>query len=324
MPVMTYLEAIKDGIRHEMRRDPNVFVIGEDVGGYGGAFKVTQGLIDEFGEDRVMDTPLAETGFVGAAIGAAYMGFRPVVEMQFIDFIACAFNQITNMAAKSHYRWGQQCPLVIRGPSGGGVSGGPYHSQSPESYFVHTAGLKVVMPATAADAKGLIIASIRDNNPVIYLEHKFLYRRVKDDVPGGEFVVPLGKARLAREGRHISVITWGAMVHTALDAAGQLEKDGVSLEIIDLRSLVPWDKEMVLASVKKTGKVIVLHEAPHTGGFGGEVSSYITEHAFSWLDGPVRRISALDTPAPYSPPLEQAYLPQAHDIVRVSRELAAF
>jgi 2-oxoisovalerate dehydrogenase E1 component beta subunit len=322
--VVTYLEAIRQGIVEEMERDPSVFVLGEDVGAYGGAFKVTEGLLEQFGEERVIDTPISESAIVGAAIGAALMGMRPIAEMQFADFISCAFDQITNFAAKCRYRWGAGVPLVIRGPSGGGVHGGPFHSQNPEMHYVHTPGLKVVAPSTAYDAKGLIKAAIRDEDPVVYFEHKFLYRRIKEELPDGDFIVPIGKADVKREGSDVSVLTYGAMVHRALEAAVALAKDGIELEVVDLRTLLPLDKERVLESVKKTSKVILLHEDTRTGGIAGELAAVIAEEAFEYLDGPIMRITAPDTPVPYSPPLEEFFLPKAADIIRVARQLAAY
>ncbi len=321
MGLTTYVEAIKQGIREEMSADDRVFVLGEDVAVYGGAFKVTAGLLKEFGEDRVIDTPISESAIVAAAIGASMMGMRPIAEMQFADFISCAFDQITNFAAKCRYRWGAGVPIVVRGPSGGGIHGGPFHSQNPEMYFVHTPGLKVVCPATAYDAKGLIKAAIRDPDPVIYFEHKYLYRRIKEELPAEDYIVPLGEAAVRRAGSDISVITYGAMVFVAMDAAKELEKEGIDLEVIDLRSLMPWDREKVLESVKKTSKVILLHEDTRTGGFAGEMAAVIAEDAFEYLDGPIRRITAPDTPVPYSPPLEEFFLPQVSDVVRVAREL---
>src|SRR5262245_2266283 len=307
-----------------MERDESVFILGEDVGIYGGAFKVTAGMLEKFGELRVIDTPISESAIVGAAIGAAMMGMRPIAEMQFADFIACAFDQITNFAAKCRYRWGAGVPIVIRGPSGGGVHGGPFHSQNPEMHFVHTPGLKVVCPATAYDAKGLIKAAIRDPDPVIYFEHKFLYRRIKEELPSDDFVVPIGQAVTRRRGRDISVITYGAMVYTALDAAKELEKEGIDLEVLDLRSLLPFDKEAVLESVKKTNKAILLHEDTQIGGFAGELAAIISEEAFEYLDGPLRRITAPNTPVPYSPPLEEFFLPKFTDVVRVASESHAY
>lgn len=321
MPTLTYLEAIRSGIWEEMERDPTVFCIGEDIGIYGGAFKVTEGFIDRFGPERVIDTPIAESAIVGAAFGAALTGLRPVAEFQFMDFLPCAFNQITNMVAKAHYRWNAPAPLVIRGPSGGGVHGGPFHSQNPEAYFTHTPGLKVVCPATAYDAKGLIKSAIRDNNPVIFFEHKFLYRRIKETLPDGEYTVPLGKARVAREGRDLSVITYAAMVHVALEAAEILAKESIELEIIDLRTLLPLDREAIAETVKRTNKVIILHEDVKTGGIAGEVAAIINEEAFDELDGPIVRIASQDTPVPFSPPLEDAFMPKVADLVREARKL---
>ena len=324
MAAVTYLEAIRQGIWEEMERDSSVFVLGEDVGLYGGAFKLTEGMLERFGEDRVVDTPISESAIVGAAIGAALMGMRPIAEMQFADFISCAFDQITNFAAKCRYRWGAGVPLVIRGPSGGGIHGGPYHSQNPEMHYVHTPGLKVVAPSTVYDAKGLIKAAIRDEDPVIYFEHKFLYRRLKEELPEGDWTVPIGKADIKRAGSDISVITYGAMVHLALEAAATLANDGIELEVVDLRTLVPLDKERILDSVKKTNKVILLHEDVRTGGMAGELAAIISEEAFEYLDGPIMRITAPDTPVPYSPPLEEFFLPKTSDIIRVARQLAAY
>jgi 2-oxoisovalerate dehydrogenase E1 component beta subunit len=324
MALTTYVEAIRQGIWEEMERDESVFVIGEDVGIYGGAFKVTDGMLEKFGESRVVDTPISESGIVGAAIGAALMGMRPVAEMQFADFISCGFDQITNFAAKCRYRWGAPVPMVIRGPSGGGIHGGPFHSQNPEMYFVHTPGLKVVCPSTAYDAKGLIKSAIRDNDPVLFFEHKFLYRRIKEELPAQEFTVPIGKAVTRRKGRDISVITYGAMVYIALDAAKELEKEGIELEVLDLRSLLPYDREAVLETAKKTSKVILLHEDTRIGGFAGELAALISEEAFDYLDGPIRRITAPDTPVPYSPPLEEFFLPKVSDVTRIARELHAY
>jgi len=321
---VTYLEAIRQGIWEEMERDSSVFVLGEDVGLYGGAFKVTEGMLERFGEDRVVDTPISESAIVGAAIGAALMGMRPIAEMQFADFISCAFDQITNFAAKCRYRWGAGVPIVIRGPSGGGIHGGPYHSQNPEMHYVHTPGLKVVAPSTVYDAKGLIKAAIRDEDPVIYFEHKFLYRRLKEELPEGDWTVPIGKADIKRAGSDISVITYGAMVHLALEAAATLANDGIDLEVVDLRTLLPLDKERILESVKKTSKVILLHEDVRTGGMAGELAAIIAEEAFEYLDGPIMRITAPDTPVPYSPPLEEFFLPKTSDIIRVARQLAAY
>jgi pyruvate/2-oxoglutarate/acetoin dehydrogenase E1 component len=324
MMQMTYLEAIRQGIWEEMESDPSVFLIGEDIGVYGGAFKVTAGMLDRFGEDRVVDTPISESAIVGAAIGASFMGMRPVAEMQFADFITCGFDQIVNFAAKCRYRWNAPAPLVVRAPSGGGIHGGPFHSQNPEAWFAHTPGLKVVQPSNPYDAKGLIKASIRDNDPVIFFEHKALYRKIKGEVPEGDYTVPLGKAAVYRQGRHLSVITYGAMVHVAAEAADVLAGEGIEMEIIDLRTLLPVDEETILASVRKTSKAIVLHEATLTGGLGGEISARITEKAFEHLDGPVLRIAAPDTPVPYSPPLEEAFLPNADKLLEKARWLARY
>jgi 2-oxoisovalerate dehydrogenase E1 component beta subunit len=320
----TYLEAIRQGLWEEMEADERVFVLGEDVGVYGGAFKVTDGFVDRFGEERVIDTPISEAAIVGASVGAALMGLRPVAEMQFIDFISCAFDQLTNVAAKNRYRWGVGVPIVVRGPAGGGVHGGPFHSLQAESYFVHTAGLKVVCPATAYDAKGLIKAAIRDDDPVIFQEHKFLYRRIKEDLPGEEFVVPLGEAKVVRHGSDLSIITYAAMVHVALEATEVLAGEGVQVEVVDLRTLVPLDEDAVLTSVAKTGKALVLHEAPRTGGFGGEIAATIAEKAFEYLEAPIVRVTAPDTPVPYSPPLEEAYLPGREDVLLAARKLLAY
>ncbi len=324
MPVLTYLEAIRQGLWEEMERDPSVFLLGEDIGAYGGAFKVTAGMLEKFGAERVIDTPISESAIVGAAVGAALMGMRPVAEMQFMDFISCGFDQIVNMAAKIHYRWGAKVPLVIRGPAGAGVHGGPFHSQSNEMWFVHTPGLKVVVPATAYDAKGLIKSAIRDENPVLFFEHKFLYRRIKDDVPGDDYTVPIGQARIARKGTDLSIITYGAMVWTALEAAETLAKEGVSVEVVDLRSLLPYDEPTVLASVRKTNKVLLLHEDTRTGGMGGELAALIAEKSFEDLDGPIVRVTAPDTPVPFSPPLEEYFLPNAQKVADAARKLAAY
>jgi pyruvate/2-oxoglutarate/acetoin dehydrogenase E1 component len=324
MPVLTYLDAIRQGLWEEMERDSSVFLLGEDIGALGGAFRVTAGMLEKFGEKRVVDTPISESAIVGAAVGAALMGMRPVAEMQFMDFISCGLDQICNMAAKIHYRWGAKVPMVVRGPSGAGVHGGPYHSQSNEMWFVHTPGLKVVVPATAYDAKGLIKSAIRDDNPVIFFEHKFLYRQIKEEVPEDDYVVPLGKAMVRRAGEDISVITYGAMVWTALEAASALEKEGVSLEVVDLRTLLPYDEEAVLASVKKCNKVILLHEDTRIGGMAGEIAALIAEKAFEELDGPIVRVTAPDTPVPFAPPLEEYFLPNAKKVIEAARKLAAY
>jgi 2-oxoisovalerate dehydrogenase E1 component beta subunit len=321
---LTYLQAISDGLRLEMRRDKRVYVIGEDVGVYGGAFKVTLGFQEEFGPWRVIDAPLSEAAIVGSCTGAALMGLRPVAEMQFADFVSCGWDQLVTVAAKQFYRAGTPVPIVVRLPSGGGFSGGPFHSQNPETSFAHIPGLKCVCPATPEDAKGLLASAIEDPNPVLYFEHKHLYRRIKADVPEERFTVPIGKARTHREGEDISVITWGAMVYTADEAADELAKDDVSVEIVDLRSVLPWDKAAVLASARKTSKVLVLHEDTRTGGFGAEIAATIAEEAFESLDAPVKRIAAPDAPVPYSPPLEKAYIPQVDTVAAGLRELATY
>jgi len=324
MATVTYLEAIRQALWDEMESDQRVFMLGQDIGTYGGAFRVTAGFLDHFGPERIVDTPISESAMVGAAIGAALMGMLPVVEMQFIDFISCAFNQIINFAAPTHYRLGQKVPIVVRGPAGGNVHGSAYHSQNPESYFHHTPGLKIVAPGTVTDAYGLMKAAIRDPNPVLYFEHKYLYRRLKDELPGGDHVVPIGQARLAREGRDLSVITYGAMLQVALEAAGRLEADGIDLEVLDLRTIKPLDQEAILATVRKTSRVIVLTEEQTTGSVAGEVAARISQHAFEWLDGPVHRLCCPDTPVPFSPTLEEAYLPNVDKLVAKVRELASY
>jgi pyruvate/2-oxoglutarate/acetoin dehydrogenase E1 component len=318
---ISYLEAIRLAMLEEMERDERVFVIGEDVGIYGGAFRATQGFLEKFGERRVIDTPISETAIVGAAIGAALMGMRPVAEMQFIDFVSCAFDILVNYAAKTRYRWGASVPIVVRGPCGGGVHGGPFHSQNPEAYFLNVPGLKIVAPATALDAKGLLTAAIRDPDPVLFLEHKFLYRRIKEDVPNGAIVVPIGQARLARAGKDVSIVTYGAMLHVALDAAKAAEKDGISVEVLDLRTLLPLDQEAILNTAARTGRVIVLHEATRTGGPGGEIAALVAERAFEYLDAPVVRVAPPDTPVPYSPPLEEFFLPDAEKVGKAIRAI---
>ncbi len=324
MAEITYLEAIRQAMWEEMERDERVLILGEDIGVYGGAFKVTKGFLEKFGGDRVIDTPISEEGYTGVAIGAAYMGLRPIVEFQFIDFIANAFNMITNFAAKSRYRWGAGVPIVLRGPAGGGVRAGPFHSQNPEMHFVHTPGLKVVAPATVYDAKGLMKAAVRDEDPVLYLEHKYLYRRLKEELPSDDFTVPIGQAAVRRTGKDIVLITYGAMLHVALEAAEALEKEGIELEVIDLRSLVPLDRETILNSVRRVNKVMILHEDTRTGGMAGEISAVITEEAFEDLDGPILRITAPDTPVPCSAELEDAFIPQVTDVVVAARKLAAY
>jgi 2-oxoisovalerate dehydrogenase E1 component beta subunit len=320
----TFLEAIRQALIEEMDRDPAVVMIGEDIGVYGGAFKVTAGLLERFGWERIIDTPISETAIIGAAVGMAYQGLRPVAEMQFIDFIACCFNQLTNFAAKSHYRWGAPVPMVVRGPSGGGVHGGPFHSQNPEMYYAHTPGLKVVYPATAYDAKGLLKSAIRDNNPVLFFEHKFLYRRIKEELPAEEYLVPLGKAAVKREGRDLTIISYAASLHTSLEAAEKLALEGIECEVVDLRTILPLDKETILASVAKTNKLLVVHEDTRTGGVAGEIAAVVCESAFEDLDGPILRVTSLDTPVPYSPPLEERFLPNAEKVVAAARELAKY
>jgi len=321
---VTFLEAIRQALFEEMERDPAVVMIGEDIGVYGGAFKVTAGLLERFGWERVIDTPISETAIIGASVGMSYQGLRPVAEMQFIDFIACCFNQLTNFVAKSHYRWGAPVPMVVRGPSGGGVHGGPFHSQNPEMYFVHTPGLKVVYPATAYDAKGLMKSAIRDNNPVLFFEHKFLYRRIKEELPAEEYLVPIGKAAVRRDGRDLTIVSYAAMLHTSLEAAETLAGEGIECEVIDLRTLLPLDKETILASVAKTNKLLVVHEDTRTGGIAGEIAATVCEGAFEHLDGPVMRVTSLDTPVPYSPPLEEHFLPNAEKVAAAARELARY
>lgn len=326
MPIMTYLEAISQGLREEMLRDESVFCLGEDIGTYGGAFKVTKGFLEEFGEDRVLDTPLAESAIIGAAVGAALMGLRPVAEMQFADFITSGFNQVVNNAAKTHYRWGAAVPMVIRCPSGGGIHGGPFHSQNPEAWFFHVPGLKIVAPSVPYDAKGLIKTAIRDDNPVLYFEHKGLYRlpSIRQDIPEDDYTVPIGTGDIKREGRDITVVTYGAMVHRSLEAAEQMAKEGVEVEVLDLRSLLPFDKDLILASVKKTNRLLIVHEDMKTGGIGGEMAAVIAEEAFESLDAPIKRVAAIDTPIPFSPPLEEFFLPNTEKILKALRELASY
>lgn len=327
MTEVTYLEAIRQAMWDEMERDPRVILLGEDVGLYGGAFKVTAGFLEKFGKDRVIDTPISEEGYTGVAIGAAFNGLRPIVEFQFIDFIANAFNMITNFAAKSRYRWGAAVPIVMRGPAGGGVRAGPFHSQNPEMHFVHTPGIKVVAPATVADARGLMKAAVRDEDPVLYLEHKKLYRHAKvssAELELGDEVVPIGKAKVRRPGRDITVVTYSAMLYVALDAAEALAREGIELEVIDLRSLVPLDKDLILDSVRRINKVMLLHEDTRTGGMAGEIAAVIAEEAFDDLDGPIARITAPDTPVPYAAALEDAFVPGVEDVVRAAKRLAAY
>jgi len=319
----TYLQAISDGLRQEMRYDQRVFLIGEDIGVYGGAFKVTAGFQEEFGSWRVIDAPLSETAIVGGATGAAMAGLRPVAEMQFSDFISCAYDHLVTIAAKQHWRAGTPVPITVRLPSGGGFSGGPFHSQNPESTFAHFPGLKCVCPSTPADAKGLIVSAIEDPNPVLFFEHKHLYRRIKGEVPDERYSIPIGEARIHREGDDVTIVTWGAMVYTAEEAAAEVDGE-LSVEIVDLRTVLPWDKEAVLASVRKTSKVIVLHEDTLTAGFGAEITATIAEEAFEDLDAPPKRIAAPDTPVPFAPVLEEAFLPQVADVVAGLREVGGY
>ena len=324
---LTLIEAIRQGIYEEMKRDETVFVIGEDIGEYGGAFKLTEGFINEFGKERMIDTPISEAAIVGAACGAALMGMKPVAEFQFFDFASCGFDMLTNYAAKSRYRGCGAIQAVFRGPCGSGVRGGPFHSINAEAFFMNTAGLKMVEPSTAYDAKGLIKAAIRDPDPVLFFEHKKLYRlpRLREELPEDDYIVEIGKARVAREGKDLSIITFGAQVLNALDAADELEKsDGLQVEVIDLRTLSPLDKEAILATVKKTNRVMVLHEASLTGGIGGEISAIIAEEAFEWLDAPVIRVASIDSPVPFAPQMEDYYLPSLQEIIESARKLANY
>lgn len=324
MAVMTMVEAINDAMRVEMRRDPRVVLMGEDVGVKGGVFGCSAGLFKEFGGDRVMDTPLAESGIVGTAIGMALYGLVPIAEIQFGDFIYPAFDQIVSEAAKFRYRSGGEytVPLTIRTPIGGGIRGGHYHSQSPEAYFAHTPGLKVVVPATPADAKGLLIASIRDPDPVLFMEPKLVYRSLKEEVPAGEHLVEIGKARVVRPGKDVSLIAWGGMVGMCEKAAAKCAEDGIECEVIDVRTIVPLDEETILESVKRTGRAVIVYEAPRTGGFGGEISAILAEKAIEWLEAPIVRVTGFDTPFPYT--LESVYLPEPGRIREAVRKVASF
>jgi 2-oxoisovalerate dehydrogenase E1 component beta subunit len=325
MATMTYIEALARGMWEEMERDPSVFLIGEDIGAYGGAFKATKGFLEKFGKDRVIDATLSEAAIVGASVGAALLGMRPVAEMQFADFVTCGFNQMVMNAAKTHYRWHLPVPMVLRLPSGGYIHGGPYHSVSPEAWFFHVPGLKIVAPSTPRDAKGLMVAAIRDNNPVIVLEFKYLYRRVKEDVPDEEYVTPIGKGEIRREGGDLAVITYGSTVHFALEAAERISRqEGIEATVLDLRSLAPFDKELIREVVRRTGKVLVVHEANLTGGVGAEVAAWISEELFSSLDAPVRRIGAADVPVPFAPPLEEEVLPNTAGILAAMSNLARY
>jgi 2-oxoisovalerate dehydrogenase E1 component beta subunit len=324
MSAVTYLEAIRQALIEEMEADPRVFLIGEDIGHFGGAFKVTEGLLERFGPERVVDTPIAESLIIGVSIGAAIRGQRPVAEMQFADFVTCGFSQLVENAGTFHYRLKVPVPMVVRLPAGGGVGGGPYHSRDPEAWFVHASGLKVVAPATPSDAKGLMKAAIRDPDPVIYLEQKWLYRREKEELPAGDFVVPLGKARIARPGRHATVIAYANSVPMALDAAKAVERDGFEVEVIDLRTLLPWDHAAVLSSVKKTGRVLIASEASRSCSFASEVAATIADLGFQDLDAPVVRVTAPDTPVPAEKNLEAHYRPNAEKIERALRALLAY
>ncbi len=326
MRELTYLEAIREALVEEMRRDPKVFVLGEDVGAYGGAFGVTQGLHEEFGEMRVVDTPISESAIVGISIGAALRGYRPVAEMQFADFISCGFDQIVNQAATLRYRYGGRAgvPMVVRAPSGGNVGGGLYHSQNPEAWFVHRPGLKVVAPSTPYDAKGLLKAAIRDADPVVYFEHKYLYRRAKGPVPDGDEIVPIGQAAVRREGTGATLVTYGAMVAESLEAADRLANEGVEVEVIDLRTLLPFDKATIFASLEKTNRVLIVHEDVKTLGLGAELAAVIVEERFEQLDAPVVRLTYPDTHCPFSHVLEAANLPDAGKIADALRRLAAY
>jgi 2-oxoisovalerate dehydrogenase E1 component beta subunit len=322
--VITYIGALREGMREELLRDDSVFCLGEDIGAYGGAFRATAGFLEEFGRPRILDTPLSEIAILGAAVGAALTGLRPVAEMQFADFVANGFNILVNFAAKVHYRWGAKCPMVVRLPSGGGTRGGPFHATNPEAWFTRVPGLKVVAPSTVRDAKGLIKSAIRDDNPVLYLEHKFLYRRLKEELGDEEILTPIGKARLVRPGSDVSLITYGSMAYHGEIVANELAADGLDVEVIDLRSLIPLDEEAILESVRKTNRVVICHEDTKTGGFGGEIAARIGELAFEHLDAPIRRVAALDTPVPHAPQLEDAFMPQPADIRRALVETARY
>ena len=322
---VTYLEAIRQAMWEEMERDERVFLIGEDVGAYGGAFKTSAGLQERFGKERVIDTPISETAIVGAAAGAALTGMRPIAEMQFIDFITCAYDTLVNFVSKSRYRGNGGVPMVIRGPSGGGMTAGPFHSGNPEASFLNIPGLKIVAPSSAYDAKGLLKAAIRDEDPVIFIEHKFLYRRIKEVLPSEDYIVPIGKADVKRKGTDLTIITYGAMVWTALEAAETLAaEEKVSVEVVDMRTISPIDEDTMLESVAKTNRVIVLYEAPLTGGAGAEFVARIAEKAFEYLDAPIKRVASLDTPVPYSPPLEEFYRPNKDKVIAAARELLRY
>jgi 2-oxoisovalerate dehydrogenase E1 component beta subunit len=325
MAVMTYIEAISRGMWEEMERDPSVFLMGEDIGVYGGAFKATRGFLQHFGEERVIDTPLSEAAIIGSAVGAALVGMRPIVEMQFADFVTCGFNQLVTNAAKTHYRWNLPVPMVVRLPSGGYIHGGPFHSASPEAWFFHVPGLKIVAPSTPRDARGLMKAAVRDNNPVLFLEFKYLYRRLKGEVQDDDRVVEIGKGAVRREGSDATLITYGSTVSLSLEAAETVAReDGMNVLVLDLRSLMPLDTELILESVRSTGKVVIVHEDNVTGGIGAEIAALIGEQAFQSLDAPVRRVGALDTPVPFAPALEEFVLPDTGKIVAALRELNSY
>ena len=319
---VTYLDAVTQALQAEMRTNPDVFLIGEDVGQFGGAFKVTRGFLEEFGPMRVVDTPIAESGFVGLAAGAALCGLRPVVEYQFADFISCAFDQIINVIARHHWRNGDALPIVFRCPFGARLRAGPTHSQSIEAYFAHTPGLKLVAPATPQDAAGLLVGSIRDNNPVLYLESKYLYRRIKAPGPLSMDPMPLGVAKVVREGTRVTLVTYSAGVHQGLEAAAELDKEGISVEVVDVRTLVPLDLETIVNSVRKTSRAVVLHEDARRLGYGAEIAAEIGEECFWSLDHPVVRVAAKNTPIPTSPPLEDAVLPQTAELIETLRTVA--
>ncbi|MGA9118471.1 MAG: alpha-ketoacid dehydrogenase subunit beta [Bacteroidota bacterium] len=325
MAVLTYIEALSRAMWEEMERDPNVFLIGEDIGAYGGAFKATKNFLERFGEERVIDSPLSEAAIIGAATGAALVGMRPIAEMQFADFVSCGFNQLVTNASKIHYRWHLPVPLVVRLPSGGNIHGGPYHSANPEGWFLNVPGLKIVAPATPYDAKGLMKSAIRDNNPVLFLEYKYLYRRVKAEVPEEEYIVPIGKGAVRREGDDVAIVTYGPTLQTSLDAAEQLfREEGIDARVLDLRTLLPLDADFILRNVRETGKVLIVHEATVTGGIGGEIAALIASNAFESLDAPIRRVGSLDTPVPFAPTLEEAFLPGKDRVVQALRELARY
>lgn len=322
----TFLEAISEALWEEMERDERVFLLGEDIGAYGGAFKVTRGFLERFGPLRVVDTPISEGGFTGAAAGAAHMGLRPVVEMQFMDFVSPAYDVLTNYVATSLYRGAGPLPMVVRGPVGGGNRAGPFHSQNVEMAFFHTPGLKIVYPATARDAKGLLKSAIRDDNPVIFEEHKGLYRapHLRERLPAEDYAVPLGKARVALEGDDLTIVTYGLMVHRSLEAADALAGEGIRAEVIDLRTLLPLDEDAIVASVQKTSKLLIVHEDTRTGGIAGEIAIRMNERAFEWLDGPILRVTAIDSPVPFAAPLEDYFLPSAADVATAGRYLSRY